>query len=103
MLQNGKLNSFHAGRVVFFCATILFFLISFAWAGDTGALITLRCQGCHGMDKTCDVTVDDAGWWNETVLRMVEYKSDLLSADETSEVGLFLADGMQRASLCSSN
>lgn len=81
----------------------MFFLVSFAGAGDTGELIVQRCQGCHGMDKTCDVTVDDASWWNETVLRMVEYKTDLLSADQASEIGIFLADGTRRAELCSSN
>lgn len=83
--------------------SLLFFLVSFAGAGDTGDLIVQRCQGCHGMDKTCDVTVDDVSWWNGTVLRMVEYKTDLLSADEASEIGLFLADGSRRAELCSSN
>ncbi len=102
MLQNFKASGNGAGRAALAFAVLLLFA-SFAWAGDAGELVTLRCQGCHGMDKTCAVTVDDAEWWKETVSRMVEYKSDLLSAGEVAEVGRYLADGKQRAALCSSN
>lgn len=103
MLQDFKSLGLAARCAVLAFVSFMFFLVSFAGAGDTGELIVQRCQGCHGMDKTCDVTVDDASWWNETVLRMVEYKTDLLSADQASEIGIFLADGTRRAELCSSN
>lgn len=85
-----------------FMASVLL-LACFAQAGDTGALIAERCQECHGMDKTCAVETDDPQWWNATVLRMVEYKSDLLRADEARTVSLFLIDGAKRTSLCPSN
>ncbi len=102
MFQDFKAPGRGAGRAALAFAFFLL-LAAFAWAGDTGELVILRCQGCHGMDKTCAVTVDDTEWWKETVSRMVEYKSDLLSTDEAAEVGLYLADGKQRAALCSSN
>ena len=100
MSRNFTVRSFSAGCAAF--AVFLFFAI-LVRAGGTAELITQRCQGCHGLDKTCAVTVDDADWWNATVSRMVDYKSDLFSADEAAAVGLFLADGKQRAELCSSN
>ena len=64
------------------------------------ALILERCQDCHEMDKTCLVQSDDAQWWQTTVLRMVEYKGELLTADEAATVSAFLADPQKRASVC---
>jgi hypothetical protein len=55
------------------------------------------------MEKNCEVTTTDPDWWKETVLRMVEYKSGLLSEDEAAQVAIFLADEQQRITLCSSN
>jgi hypothetical protein len=101
MFEGLQVSDFRAWRAAFVCVALTFFLGFVALAGGTGELITSRCQGCHGMDKTCEVTVDDAGWWNETVLRMIEYKSGLLSDEEAAEVGQFLADGKRRAGLCS--
>lgn len=80
--------------------TILVLLSCFAGAQDTGSLIFERCQDCHEMDKICLVSGNDAQWWQTTVLRMVEYKSELLSADETAAVSAFLADPQKRASVC---
>ena len=71
-------------------------------AQDTGALILARCVDCHEMDKTCAVQSDDPQWWNGAVLRMVEYKSELLTADEASAVSAFLADPQKRATVCTS-
>jgi hypothetical protein len=99
MLEGLHVSASWVWRAGLFCAAL--FLAFAAVAGGTGELIVSRCQGCHGMDKTCEAAVDDATWWNETVLRMVEYKSGLLSADEAAEVGQFLADGKRRAELCS--
>ena len=90
-------------RLALLTATVLLFVACFAQAGDPGALIKERCLECHGMDKTCAVTTDDPQWWNETVLRMVEYKNDLIAEDEVGTVSLFLADAKKRATLCSSN
>ena len=101
MFEGVHVSGSWAWRAGLVCAALVFFLAFVALAGGTGELIASRCQGCHGMDKTCEVAVDDAGWWNETVLRMVEYKSGLLSAEEVAEVGQFLADGKRRAELCS--
>lgn len=72
----------------------------FARAEGAGALVSERCLDCHGMDKICLVKSDDAQWWKAAVLRMVEYRSDLLSAGEASAVASFLADPQQRASVC---
>ena len=80
--------------------TVLVLLACFAGAQDTGSLILERCQDCHEMDKVCLVGSDDAKWWQETVLRMVEYKSELLTADDASSVSVFLADPQKRASVC---
>lgn len=93
----------YSRRLTLLTATALLFLACFAQAGDPGALIKERCLECHGMDKTCAVTTDDPQWWNETVLRMVEYKSDVIAEDEVGTVSLFLADAKKRATLCSSN
>lgn len=101
MLQGLRVSGFGIWSAALVCVSLMFLLVFQALAGGTGELITSRCLGCHGMDKTCEVTVDDAGWWNETVLRMVEYKSGLLSDDEAAEIGQFLADGKRRAELCS--
>jgi hypothetical protein len=90
-------------RVVLFFATAMLFAVCLAHAGDGSALVTQRCLGCHGMEKNCEVTSTDPDWWKETVLRMVEYKNDLLSEDEALQVALFLADDQQRSTLCSSN
>jgi hypothetical protein len=90
-------------RVALFCAALLLFAVCLVQAADDQALITQRCLGCHGMEKNCEVTANDPDWWKETVLRMVEYKSDLLSDDEVDRIALFLADEQQRATLCSSN
>lgn len=86
-----------------FFATAMLFAVCLAQAGGSRALITDRCLGCHGMEKNCEVTTTDPDWWKETVLRMVEYKSGLLSEDEAAQVALFLADEQQRTTLCSSN
>ena len=80
--------------------TALVLLACFAGAQDTGALVLERCQDCHEMDKTCLVQSGDAKWWQTTVLRMVEYRSDLLTADEASVVSAFLADPQKRVSVC---
>jgi hypothetical protein len=80
--------------------TALVLLACFAGAQDTGSLVLERCQDCHEMDKTCLVQSDDTQWWQSTVLRMVEYKSELLTADEASAVSAFLADPQKRASVC---
>ena len=80
--------------------TVLVLLACFAGAQDTGTLVLERCQDCHEMDKTCLVQSDDAQWWQTTVLRMVEYKAELLTADEASTVSAFLADPQKRASVC---
>lgn len=85
-----------------FFLTVLVLLACFAGAQDTGAIILDRCQDCHEMDKTCLAQTSDPQWWQSTVLRMVEYKSELLSADETSVVSAFLADPQKRASVCTS-
>ena len=71
-----------------------------AQARDTGALIRERCVDCHEMDKTCLVASDDPQWWDVTVRRMVEYKSELLTADEIPAVSAYLADPQRRASVC---
>ena len=80
--------------------TVLALTATSAPAQDTGALILARCVDCHEMDKTCVVQSDDAQWWNTTVLRMVEYKSELLTAGEAEAVSTFLADPQKRASVC---
>lgn len=90
-------------RVALLCAALLLFAVCLVQAADGQALITQRCLGCHGMEKNCEVTANDPDWWKETVLRMVEYKSDLLSDDEADKVVQFLADEQQRATLCPSN
>lgn len=90
-------------RLALFFATAMLFAVCLAQAGDGSALIIERCLGCHGMEKNCEVTTNDPDWWKETVLRMVEYKSDLLSGDEAAQIAFFLADEQQRATLCSSN
>lgn len=72
----------------------------FAQAGGAGALVSERCLDCHEMDKVCLVQSDDAQWWKGTVLRMVEYRKDLLTPDEASSVSAFLADPQRRASVC---
>jgi len=90
-------------RLSLFFATAMLFAVCLAQAGDGSALITERCLGCHGMEKNCEVTTTDPDWWKETVLRMVEYKSGLLSEDEAAQVAIFLADEQQRITLCSSN
>jgi cytochrome c2 len=81
-------------------ATALLFLACLVQAAGTGALIVERCQECHGLDKTCEAGSDDAQWWDDTVARMVEYKAELLTADEAATVGRFLADPKNRASVC---
>ncbi len=80
--------------------TVLFLAACFAQAQDTGALILDRCVGCHEMDKTCLVASDDAQWWDGVVRRMVEYKSELLTAEEVPAVSAYLADPQRRASVC---
>jgi uncharacterized Fe-S center protein len=90
-------------RVALFCATAVLFAVCLVQAADGQAVVTQRCLGCHGMEKNCEVTVSDPEWWKETVLRMVEYKSDLLNDVETDKVALFLADERKRSTLCSSN
>ena len=80
--------------------TVLVLLACFAGAQDTGALILERCQDCHEMDRSCLVRTSDPQWWQTTVLRMAEYKSELLTADEALAVSAFLADPQKRASVC---
>jgi hypothetical protein len=80
--------------------TILFLAACFAQAQDTGALILDRCVGCHEMDKTCLVASDDPQWWDGVARRMVEYKSELLTAEEVPAVSAYLADPQRRASVC---
>ena len=88
-------------RYAVLAALTAFFLAAcFAQAQDTGALILDRCVDCHEMDKTCLVASDDPQWWDGVVRRMVEYKSDLLAADEIPAVSGFLADPQRRASVC---
>ena len=89
--------------VALLCVALLLFAVCLVQAADGQALITQRCLGCHGMEKNCEVTANDPDWWKETVLRMVEYKSELLNDDEADKVALFLADEQQRATLCTSN
>ena len=82
-------------------AAVLIMAACFAQAAqDTGAIVRERCHECHELAKTCLVETDDAQWWHETVLRMVEYKSELLTADEAAAVSVFLADKGKRASVC---
>ena len=88
------------GRVAMGVATVLLFLACLVQAAGTGAIVVERCQECHGMDKTCEVRSDDAQWWNDAVARMVEYKAELLTADEAAAVAGFLADPKNRASVC---
>ena len=103
MIAGGKRRRPGMVRVALFFATAMLFAVCLAQAGDGGALVTQRCQGCHGMEKNCEVTTTDPDWWTETVLRMVEYKNGLLSEDEVARVALFLADDQKRSTLCSSN
>jgi uncharacterized Fe-S center protein len=88
------------GRVAMGIVPALLFLACFVQAAGTSALVVERCQECHGLDKTCEVRADDAQWWNDTVARMVEYKSELLTVDEAAAVGRFLADPQNRATVC---
>ncbi|NCC05753.1 MAG: hypothetical protein EOM37_17325 [Proteobacteria bacterium] len=89
----------------FFCVAAVLFAACLVQAADDDdrTLITQRCLGCHGMEKNCEVSVNDPEWWKETVLRMVEYKSELLNDVETDKVAFFLADERKRSTLCSSN
>jgi uncharacterized Fe-S center protein len=103
MIPGSKRRRPSKACLVLFFATAMLFAVCFAQAGDGSALVTQRCQGCHGLEKNCEVTTTDPDWWKETVLRMVEYKSGLLSEDEAAQVALFLADEQQRTTLCSSN
>lgn len=70
------------------------------WAGETGSLILDRCVGCHDLEKTCLVETNDEPWWDATILRMVEYQSDLLEAEEVGRVRQFLVDEEKRKALC---
>jgi hypothetical protein len=103
MISAGKRRSSYGLNVAILCAMLMLFTVCLVQAGDGRSLITQRCLGCHGIEKNCEITTSDPDWWKETVLRMVEYKSDLLSDDEADRVALFLADEQQRATLCTSN
>lgn len=103
MIQAGRRRKPFGACLSLFCATVLLFAVCLVHAADDQALITERCLGCHGMEKNCEVIVNDPEWWKETVLRMVEYKSGLLNDVETDKVAFFLADERKRSTLCSSN
>lgn len=103
MIPGSRRRRSGKARLAFFFVTAMLFAVCLAQAGGSSALISERCLGCHGMEKNCEVTSNDPEWWKETVLRMVEYKSDLLSEDEAAKVAHFLADEQQRTTLCSSN
>jgi len=103
MIPGGKRRRPCMARVALFFATIMLFVVCLAQAGDGSALIIERCLGCHGMEKSCEVSTSDPDWWKQTVLRMVEYKTGLLSENEAAQVAFFLADKQQRTTLCSSN
>ncbi|PKN40824.1 MAG: hypothetical protein CVU60_14190 [Deltaproteobacteria bacterium HGW-Deltaproteobacteria-18] len=103
MISAGKRRSPYGVSVAFLCAMLMLFAVCLVQAADGQSLITQRCLGCHGIEKNCEVATNDPDWWKETVLRMVEYKSDLLSDDEADQIALFLADEQQRATLCSAN
>ena len=98
--ENARSAMRRGGCVALGLLAVLALTASSVPAQDTGALILARCVDCHEMDKTCAVQSDDPQWWNTTVLRMVEYKSELLTADEASAVSAFLADPHKRASVC---
>ncbi|MBE1426677.1 putative Fe-S center protein [Desulfomicrobium macestii] len=103
VIPAGKERRPYRMLAAFFCVAAVLFAVCLVQAADDQTLITQRCLGCHGMEKNCEVTVNDPEWWKETVLRMVEYKSDLLNDVETDKVALFLADERKRSTLCSSN
>lgn len=76
-------------------------LVGTAMAGNMEKLIADRCLGCHDMAKVCMVESDDIAWWKESVRRMVDYRKNLLTAEEVDEMGAFLADEANRKAVCS--
>jgi uncharacterized Fe-S center protein len=78
----------------------LFLAVCFAQAQDPVSLVRERCHSCHELDKVCHVESNDAQWWNTTVLRMVEYRENLLTQGEAASLSAFLADSASRASVC---
>jgi len=89
--------------VVFWAAALFLLLTCFAQAQDMGALVHERCLDCHDMDRVCLVASDDTKWWQDTVVRMIQYKADLLTPAEADAMGAFLADKNNRAPLCPKN
>ncbi len=58
--------------------TALLFAASFSTAmDDTGTLIKDKCISCHGLARTCTNLGKDLVWWQATVIRMKERKTQI--------------------------